>query len=120
MLFESVGLKTAEAADFFEAEALRRQFLVLGLVLDPLLPHPGVVPLLAELAADQAWSALPTLVILPPALTASQQRQLALSVDAWQERDPTSIAQVADAIELTMTPRTRELVPTGRLLWPVP
>lgn len=117
--FESVGLKTADAADFGEARAVARRIPILGIAIDPLLPRPGIVPLLAAIAVEPEWSSLPVLVSLPPALTAGQQRDLSESVDVWRRSDLQRVDQLAETVEAALTAYASPQGETGRQLWPV-
>jgi hypothetical protein len=58
-----------------------------GLVLDLLLPAPGVVGLLGQLDAAGMLGTLPVMLVGPASLTPSQQQAFRLATDAWLQHD---------------------------------
>jgi signal transduction histidine kinase/CheY-like chemotaxis protein len=84
-----------------------------ALVLDILLPSPGVISLLADLGGDVALRSVPVLLIAPASLTPSQQHQLRLGTLAWLDHDRQPVEELAVQLRGALNRTRGRLVRAG-------
>jgi hypothetical protein len=100
LLLEGHGIRALDVSGVEAARSLAQRWHVRGLVVDLLLPSPGIASVLAAVDNEVALSGIPTLVVgRPDAL--SPRQILALRQDAvrWSSARQQSVTQLADAVE---------------------
>jgi signal transduction histidine kinase/CheY-like chemotaxis protein len=107
-LLEASGMCSVECRNTGEALAVARDLAVRLIVVDLLLPGPGVLELLDSLQSDPALARVPVCLVGPAWLTPSQQLNLRHNVLRWSREDPVAVSDLVSSVARLVACPTRE------------
>jgi CheY-like chemotaxis protein len=105
--------KALEIASVREAVDHVRSHRVAGLIVDMLLPRPGVVALLSEIATEESVSRAPAIIIGPSTLSPMQQRDLYLGIAGWIGYNSLPTEVLGDRVRNALDLVCPDLLPAG-------
>jgi CheY-like chemotaxis protein len=103
--------RTQEIASAREALARLRSERVAAVVLDLLLPRPGVLTVLAAMTSDDDLAQIPVLLIGPSMLSPVQQRDLYLAVTAWVGESGRPVDELGERVRRALERSTAAFAP---------
>jgi CheY-like chemotaxis protein len=107
LILEAGGIGTTEASHVEEAFSVARRVPIRGVVVDLLLPDPGIAVLLTGFGADETMHQVPVLLVAPSALTPGQQRDLRRVLARWSQERPDPVSELAGAVATALRDLTR-------------
>jgi signal transduction histidine kinase/DNA-binding response OmpR family regulator len=113
-LLQSRNYRTMQISSARQAMTTVQMDRFSGLVMDLLLPRPGVLALLSAIADDDSLARLPAILIGPSSLTPVQQRDLYLAISSWVGHGGLPIDQLGEQVRRALSFANAEPAAVGR------